>query len=230
MKNTKVLCVTDDFETYHLLDCIIKQSSLELAVASSIDEARQKISRMYFDICLIDFCGNGMDALAVCAQLRPQFTNPILVFEYDGREPRALQAYRAGVDEYIAKPIGLQLVMAKVMVWLRRSQWISANSQNRFKVGELKLNPDNQQLVNSNGTSIKLTELEFRLLSLLVSNQGQVLDKNYILRRVWKHNVDGDANLVKNVIYRLRRKIEPEPKRPRYIQTMAGRGYLFQNS
>jgi DNA-binding response OmpR family regulator len=92
-------------------------------------------------------------------------------------------------------------------------------------VGDLRLDPAWRTILTADGSAIKLSTLEFRLLHLLMINRGQVLPSDIIVDRVWGYGGEGDSTLLKNLVYRLRRKIEPDPRQPRYIQTVAGEGY-----
>jgi DNA-binding response OmpR family regulator len=139
-----------------------------------------------------------------------------------------LEAYEAGVDEYIVKPVGPLLFVAKVIAWLRRSWTVPAEALDNLEVAGFRLDTSRRQLIIANASPVRLTNLEFRLLHLLMSHHGQVLDSNIVIDRVWGHTGQGDSTLLKNVVYRLRRKIEADPSRPRHLQTIAGEGYTFQ--
>jgi len=121
-----------------------------------------------------------------------------------------------------------RLLLAKVRDWLRRSWTIAAEALDPLQVGDLRLESTGRQVVTADGYGVKLTNLEFRLLHLLMSDAGQALESNVIVDRVWGHTGGGDSVLLKNLVYRLRRKIEPEPSEPRYIETVAGEGNTFQ--
>lgn len=105
----------------------------------------------------------------------------------------------------------------------------SPESTLTLKIGDLQLNPV-KQVVLINNKPIKLTPLEFEVLYMLMNHAGQTLSKDLLVSRVWGYTDDADANLLKYVIYRLRRKIEPDPKHPRYILTVSGEGYVFDDT
>ncbi|MCB9446528.1 MAG: response regulator transcription factor [Ardenticatenaceae bacterium] len=98
-----------------------------------------------------------------------------------------------------------------------------------LQIGSFQLDPVQRQLTISHGNIVKLTNLEFRLLHLLMSHQNKVLEPNYIVECVWGYSGDGDNVLLKNVVYRLRRKIETDSSQPRYLRTVTGKGYVFQS-
>jgi len=143
-------------------------------------------------------------------------------------ESHILKAYQAGVDECVAKPVSPALFLAKVKVWLRHSWTIPAEGLEFMQISDLYLDTHGRKVIRGAGEGIKLTNLEFRFLYLLMNNPGRILETEYIVERVWGYYGDGDSNLLKNLVYRLRRKIEPDHNSPRYIHSEPGIGYKFQ--
>jgi DNA-binding response OmpR family regulator len=139
-----------------------------------------------------------------------------------------LAAYEAGVDEYVALPIGPRLFLAKVTAWLRRSWTVSASALDALHVGPVQLDGKKREVVAPSGRAIKLSNLEFRVLHFLMSHYGQVVETDLLVERVWGYTESEGASLVKNVVYRLRQKIEPDPSHPRFIRQVAGLGYIFR--
>ena len=128
-----------------------------------------------------------------------------------------------GVDECVVKPISPAIFLAKIMAWAKRSWTIPMSP---VRAGKLKLEPARRSAVEPGGEEIKLTNLEFRLLHLLMSRPGYVFKNDEIMQTVW--SVQGDPAVLKNVIYRLRKKLDIETDKPTYlIQTWPG-GYSFQ--
>ena len=123
------------------------------------------------------------------------------------------------------RPIGLPLFVCKVRAWLRHSWTIPARALRQREGAGLRLNPAERQIVVGDSV-VRLTNLELRLLHLLMSHEGQILSGEQIVSRVWGHDY-GDRGMLKNVVYRLRRKLEPDPDMPRYLHTVSGEGYLY---
>jgi len=228
MMNGRVLLVSDDPETAQIWAYALGQTGVEVVLASSAEEAITRWADGVFDLVLIDVSTPQLDGIDLCQRLRAEAVNPILLLTPTTDEAHLLEAYQAGADECIAKPISPSLLLTKVKTWLRRSWTIPTEALDTLQVGDLHLDPARRQVVSPTGSIVKLTNLEFRLLHLLMSHQTQVLDPNVIIDRVWGYTGGGDTVLLKNVVYRLRRKIEPDPTQPRYIQTLAGEGYTFQ--
>jgi DNA-binding response OmpR family regulator len=224
----KVLLVSDDSESAGFWAYALGQKGLEVVRAGSAEEALDRWRAETFDLIIIDVYTPQLDGVDLGRRLRAEAVNPILLLTPDGAEANLLEAYQAGVDECVVKPISPRLLLAKVRDWLRRSWTIPAEALNTLQAGDLRLESTGRQVVTADGYGIKLTNLEFRLLHLLMSHAGQVLELNAILDRVWGHTGGGDSVLLENLVHRLRRKIERNPSMPRYIQAVTGDGYTFQ--
>jgi len=224
----RLLLVSDDPETGRLWAYAFSQWGLEVVLVGSAEEALDRWGMESFDLIIVDYHGLQLDGIDVCRTLRAEAISPILLLTPSGNEAHVLEAYEAGVDECIIKPIGPPLFLAKVRAWLRRSWTIPAEALDTLQVGDLQLDPSRRRVMTATGSVIKLTNLEFRLLQLLMSHPGQVLESDVIMDRVWGYTGGGDSVLLKNLVYRLRRKIEPEPSEPRYVETVSGEGYTFQ--
>jgi DNA-binding response OmpR family regulator len=177
---------------------------------------------------IIDLYSPQGNASQTCRQLRTEIVNPILLFTNNRSEPEVLKAYEAGVDEYVIKPVSPLVFLAKVTAWLRRSWTLPADMLEIVQAAEFRLDPSARLLLRADGTTVKLTNLEFRLLHFMMLNQNQVLTGVLIVERVWGYSWHGDSSVLKNVIYRLRRKLEPDPQNPSYLKTIPGEGYMFR--
>jgi len=136
-----------------------------------------------------------------------------------------LGAYKAGVTDCVTKPVAPALFLAKVEALLNIMQHEVSDTSDVLQLGDLCLNLDRRVVIFTDGREIKLTRLECRLLALLMRNPGRLIETNTIIEHVWGYD-DGDGTVLKNLVYRLRKKIEPEPKQPRYILWME-EGYTF---
>lgn len=227
--DARVLLVSDEPETGQVWGCTLHHKGVKVRYVRSPEEALEQWAKDIFDLVIIDVYTPQLNGIELGRRLRAEVINPILLFTFRQDEAYILEAYRAGVDECILKPISPLLSGAKVVAWLRRSWTVSAKALAICQAGKLRLDPTQRQLSFDGNQAIKLTNLEFRLLHLLMNHQGQVLETNLIIDRVWSnYNNCGDSILLKNLIYRLRHKIELDPHQPRYILTVAGEGYTFQ--
>lgn len=225
-----VLLVSDDPSVGQIWAFALRQMGTEPVAIRTAPEALQRWVEGAFDLIIIDVHSQQLDGINLCRQLRTEAVNPILLFTPVADEAHVLEAYQAGADECVVKPVSPSLFVAKVRAWLRRSWTMPAEALGCLQAGDLNLDPGGRMVKAAGGSSVKLTNLEFRLLYLLMRHPGQVLPSDLIVDRVWGYQAGGDSALLKNVVYRLRRKIEPEPGQPKYIETVAGEGYSFRST
>ena len=167
------------------------------------------------------------DRMDLYQKFRAVSVAPILLFLPAYHEAEILQAYEAGVDDVVVKPISPAIFLAKIRAWIRRSWTVPTAELSQVKAGKHRLDPARRCLITPDGVGINLTNLEFRLLHLLMSRPGHVFSAEDIIQAIWGGYGNGDHVLLKNVVYRLRRKIEADPGRPVFLQTWQ-RGYSFQ--
>src|SRR5258708_30970031 len=175
------------------------------------------------DLIVIDVNAPHAQRIELCKRFRSLSASPILLFLPTNNESEILEAYQAGVDECVLKPISPAVFLAKIVAWVRRS-WTVPMSP--VRAGKLKLDPARRSAIEPNGEEIKLTNLEFRLFHLLMSRPRYFFKNEEIMQMVW--GVPSDLGVLKNVIYRLRKKLDLDSGRAPYlIQTWPG-GYSFQ--
>lgn len=225
----RVLVVSDDYDSARIWSFILQEKNIETTISSSQEEALQVWLDIIPDLIVIDMHSSEFDGISLSSQIREQGVVPILLLTPRNNETHILEAYQAGVDECVVKPISPALFLVKAKAWLRRSWSMPAESLDLLQVGRLRLDPTRRLVTTEDEQTINLTNLEFRLLHLLMTHPGWVLTTEDIVQKVWGYYGNGDSNLLKNVIYRLRRKIDPDPANPRFIHTEAGLGYKFQD-
>jgi DNA-binding response OmpR family regulator len=179
------------------------------------------------DIILFDHDPAEPSVIDLIRELREQAVVPILLLSSERADKFILEAYKAGVDEYILKPIPPALLQAKVRSWLRRSWSIPVDMLDSLKVGEVQFLPSERSIVLDDQTPIRLTNLELRLMFYLMSHAGRTVTAEELCHRVWGSYAEGKKTTLKNVVYRLRMKIEMDPAHPHYILTVSGVGYQF---
>lgn len=168
------------------------------------------------DLLLPD--GSGTD---VCRELRRWNTAPILVLSAVGEEKEKIEALDAGADDYVTKPFSGDELLARLRAALRRA---APSPDPIVEVGELRIDLD-KRTVSMAGAPVSLTPIEYDLLRLLAENQGKLLTHPMILRAIWGPAFQEESNYLHVHVSHLRRKIEPDPARPRYILNQAGVGY-----
>jgi len=227
--SARVLVVSEDPQLSRSWIAVMQQEFDSLLLGPG-DDLSVWLAGWLPDLVLVDTFRLSPITIELIASIRATITAPILLLCAQEDEIAILQAYQAGADECVAKPVSPVLLLAKISACLRRIQVFLSQSQiDKFSLGgDLIFFPLQRTINNSSGGVVKLTNLECRLLSLLVLYSGRTLSTEYIASRIWGHPVVGDQILVKNVVYRLRRKIEPDTKHPRYLLTMGDHGYSFQ--
>ena len=223
----KVFVVCDQSDTAPVWGYILRQNGLTVILESSLDNALERWSAEIPDLVVIDVDTNRQDPLEVCRHFRAIGLAPILLFLPHHHETLILNAYAAGVDDVVVKPISPAIFAAKIAAWVRRSWTIPVDRLGLVSTGRHRLDPQRRCLCGPNGKEVRLTNLELQLLHLLMSEPGQVFNSEEIIRTIWGQYGTGDNVLLKNVVYRLRKKIEADPAEPILVQTWP-RGYSFE--
>lgn len=219
----RVFVICDQDTTAPIWGYIIREKGLVAILETSVQRAMERSIEEIPDLIVIDVNAPHAQRIELCRKFRSLSSSPILLFLPTNNETEILEAYQAGVDECVVKPISPAIFMAKIMAWAQRS-W--AVPMSPVRAGKLKLDPARRSALEPNGEEIKLTNLEFRVLHLLMSRPGYVFKNDEIMQNVW--GAEGDAAVLKNVVYRLRKKLDLDiEKSPYLIQTWPG-GYSFQ--
>jgi len=224
----KVLLVCDDPEVGKQWVDHLTESHLESALVTESDLVLELWAMEIPDLVVIDEVRGKIDSIEVIRFLRENSITPILLMTLATDETVILNAYETGADECVTKPVSLALFMAKVRSLLKRASNIPIEELEIRKNGNISLDPKMRQIELGSGVKIKLTVLEFRLMFLLMGNPKKTISTNELIERVWGLNDFGSGALVKNVVYRLRKKIEANPNEPVHLFTDAGFGYRFE--
>ena len=222
----KIFVLCDRSDTLPLWGYVVRQQGLVAILETDVDKAMERWSAEMSELVVIDLNNSSQEPLELCRLFRSNSVAPILLFLPTYHETQILDAYALGVDDVIVKPVSPPIVMAKLMAWLRRSWVMPTDGLDSVKVGKYRLVPVLRSLVDPNEVHIRLTNLEFRMLHLLMSRPGHVFPADEIVQSIWGGYGNGDTVLLKNVVYRLRRKIEVDPANPLILKTWPG-GYSF---
>jgi DNA-binding response OmpR family regulator len=223
----KIFVVCDQRDTAPVWGYLLGQQGLTVVLETSIGKALDRWANEITDLVVIDVDIPHEDRMELYESFRAVSVAPILMFLPAYHETQILEAYASGVDEVVVKPISPALFLAKIVAWVRRSWTVPVDGLSLVKAGKHRLDPTTRCLTDPTGNEIKLTNLEFRLLHILMSRPATVFTAEDIIQAIWGAFGSGDQVLLKNVVYRLRRKIEDDPSRPALLQTWQG-GYSFQ--
>lgn len=222
----RVLVVDDELAIRRFLRTILSAHGYKVFEAANGWEAIQAAAAHKPDLILLDLGLPDLDGVEVIRQLREWTETPIIVVSVRERENEKVAALDAGADDYLTKPFGTGELLARMRVALRHSA--SSHAEPIIEIGDLKIDLA-RRLVTIGGAEISLTPTEYKLLSVLARHAGKVLTHKQLLREVWGPGYEDATHLLRVNISNLRSKIEPDPKRPYYIQTETGVGYRFRS-
>ena len=217
----RILVVDDEPQILRALQTALRGAGYDVETAASAAEALSKAAAHPPDGFILDLIlpdGSGID---VCRELRSWTQAPIVVLSAVGEETDKVAALDAGADDYVTKPFGIDELLARVRAVLRR---IGPGLERVVELGDLEIDLE-KKLVRVRGRRIRLTPTEFALLGVLARNSGKLMTHTAILHEIWGPNLGSESHYLHVYVSQLRRKIELDPARPRYLLTEAGAGY-----
>ena len=224
--NTRILIVDDEIEIRRALQRNLIAHGFDVTTVGSGEEALDEVTLHRPDLMLLDLGLPGMSGLEVCKRVRAISNLPIIVLSVKDTERDKVHALDLGADDYVAKPFGIDEVLARVRVALRHLSQLQSSTGSTFVAGPLRVDFAQHQ-VYVNGHEVKLTPTEYDLLTTLIKNSGKIMTRQMLLSQVWGTGYGTEAHYLHVYIGQLRRKIEPDPAHPRFIITVSGVGYRF---
>jgi len=222
MTGARILVVDDEPQILRALETTLRGAGYEVQTAATGEEALTLAAVSPPEGIILDLVLPGKSGVEVCRELRELSEAPVLILSVVGEEREKVAALDAGADDYVTKPFGVDELLARLRAALRRV----GPAQPVIRIGELEIDLD-KQAVHVDGELVQLTPHEFGLLRLLAVNEGRLLTHQAILREVWGHAYQTESHYLHVYVSQLRRKIERDPTRPRYLLTEAGAGYRF---
>jgi DNA-binding response OmpR family regulator len=208
-----------------VLTLVLQRAGLAVTTGDDLEHALQIWSDRPADLVLIAL---GGDCVKDVNHVRSETTVPMVVVTNQSDEETHYQLLEAGADLVIARPFSARLLIAQVRALSRRAGGIPLSSLPTMSVAGLTLDPATRSVQLVDRAARRLTHLEFRLLYTLLMHRGQVLSTETIVEQVWGYTGEGDKDLVRGLIRRLRIKVEADPAEPLYILTVPGLGYSFR--
>lgn len=221
----RVLVVEDEPRMQRLLETLCDANGYVVVTAADGASGVARAADHQPDLVLLDLGLPDLDGLEVTRRLRSWSAVPIIVLSARGREHDKVEALDAGADDYLTKPFGAQELLARMRAALRRHAR-GADASPVVTVGEIELDLSTRR-VRLRGEEVHLTPLEYRLLTTLARHAGRVLTHRQILAAVWGPGAVEQTHYVRIYASQVRRKIEDDPARPRYLLTESGVGYRF---
>ncbi len=218
-----VLLIEDDEETAEFVSRLLHGAGYETSIVDRGEDALQRIAEIGPDIVLLDIRLPDISGIEILRQIRANSIMPIIVVSGFGKDNERVIALESGADDFIVKPFSSPELVARVKALLRRVEW-GPKSKNVLSVRGLLIDIPRRQ-ASINGRELRLTPIEYDILTTLMRSAGRVISHDELLDTVWGEQYVGDFSVLRVNISRLRYKIEKYPRHPVYIVTVPGQGY-----
>jgi DNA-binding response OmpR family regulator len=226
----KALVVDDDRVLADLVSFTLRRTGYEVVIAGDAGSALRRWAEDGPDLIILDVNLPGtteiQDGFAICRRIRKESDVPIILLTVRGEEKDIVYGLEAGADDYILKPFSPRQLVARVQAVMRRSHPTSNTRPTKFSAEELEFNPKLREVYFGDDAPRSLTQLESKLLESLMLNTGQAMTFDDLISDVWGPG-GGTAEMLRQLVKRLRSKVEKDPANPHYIQNLPGLGYAF---
>jgi two-component system KDP operon response regulator KdpE len=226
VKGAVILVIEDEPGILRALKTNLTGHGFQVTSAETGAGGMQAYEQRRPDLVLLDLGLPDMDGNEIIRTIRRDVSTPIIVLSVRGAEREKVESLDAGADDYLTKPFGVEELLARIRVALRHAARPEAGTAAVLKTGELEVDIE-RRLVRVAGSEVHLTPTEYDLLRAFVSHPDKVFSDRMLLREVWGPEYGDEAHYLHVYVARLRKKIEPDPQRPRYIITEPGVGYRF---
>jgi len=216
-----ILVVDDDDRLRELLREYLSENGFRVTTAEHAEDARSRLRGLEFDLLVVEVMMPGEDGLALTASLRQVSRVPILLLTAMGEPEDRVQGLERGADDYMTKPFEPRELVLRIETILRRNAMAAPDPV--ISIGEFVFDIGRQELRHDDAI-VRLTTIEANLLSALARNPGATMTRDELIAQC---RIDGGARTVDVQVTRLRRKIEPDPREPRYLHTVRGQGYVL---
>jgi two-component system KDP operon response regulator KdpE len=224
---TRVLVVDDEPQIVRALTISLTAHSYDVTSARNGKEALELARSTMPDIVVLDLGLPDIDGIDVVRALREHSTVPIIILSGRNQGASKVRALDAGADDYVTKPFDLEELLARLRAAERRAPVL--DSPLVLKVGELTIDLQAHRINNGAADfDVRLTPTEWQLLEVLIRNPGKLITQRNLLRAIGRANFVDESHYLRQFMNQLRRKLEPDPARPRYLLTEPGMGYRFQ--
>ena len=219
--SARILVVDDERQILRALQTSLRGAGFEVETAETAETALAAAAMRPPEALIVDLVLPDGTGTEVVRELRTWSSAPVIVLSAVGDEHEKIAALDAGADDYVTKPVGIDELIARLRAVLRRA---TPSAEPVLTIGELQLDREKREL-RVGDKPVHLTPHQFDLLRVLASNEGKLLTHRAILQEVWGPGYGSESNLLHVHVSQLRRKIEPDPARPRYLLTEPGAGY-----
>ena len=222
---TRVLVVDDEAPILRALRINLTARQYEVSTAADGTSGLEAMARDRPDVLILDLGLPDMDGTDVIRGVRGWTSAPIIVLSAWGQESQKVAALDAGADDYVTKPFGMDELLARLRAAVRRAS--PAPDEPLMATADFTVDLAAKRVTRDSG-DIRLTPTEWQLLEILVRNADRLVTQRQLLQEVWGPSYHSEANYLRVYVANLRRKLEPDPSRPRYLLTEPGMGYRFR--
>jgi DNA-binding response OmpR family regulator len=228
--SVRILLVDDERSVQTLLAYPLLKDGYEVISAHDGREALDRFAQQRFDLVVLDIMLPKIDGIEVCRRLRSRSQVPIIMLTAKDDEIDKVLGLEMGADDYITKPFSVREFRSRVRAALRRSEMLRARGGGEAPIvsGQLEIDFD-RRTVAVRGEEVRLTYVEFEILSALAAAPGRVLTREVLLEQVWGDSAYRDPRTIDVHIRHLREKLERDPRQPEYLLTVRGVGYRFRD-
>ena len=221
-----IIIIEDEKNICNFIETVLTPQNYHVVCAYTGADGLKQINTHKPDVVLLDLGLPDMDGLEIIEEVRTYSSVPIIVISARTLERSKVAALDMGADDYLTKPFGTAELLARIRTALRHSQK-TANENTRYEVGDLMIDFE-RRLVKVKDQDVHLTQIEYKLVSLLAQNAGRVLTYETIISKIWGPYADSDNQILRVNMAHIRRKLEENPAEPQYIFTEIGVGYRMR--
>lgn len=227
IETARVLVVDDEPQITRVLKTVLSSQGYEVRSASEGESALASFREWTPELVITDLCMPHMDGVELCRRIRETSSVPIIVLSVRGEERTKVDALDSGADDYVTKPFGIEELMARVRVALRRTGTSSSSEDSgSFEAGDFRIDMEARR-VHTQGREVRLTPKEFDLFVYMARHPSRVLTHAALLEAVWGQASQEQPEYLRVFMGQLRKKLEPDPANPRYLVTEPWVGYRF---
>ena len=227
MNGSRILVVDDEPQIRRVMRLTLCAAGYLVSEARSGEEGLDKLREERFDLVLLDVNLPGIGGIETCRQIRARSDTHVMMVTVRNTNQDAVAALDAGADDFVTKPFSIEVLLARIRAILRRSPLAVDAGADIVRFGNVEVRMSARR-VTVNANEVRLTPKEFDLLRFLVSNDDVALPHDRILQAVWGPDYGNEVQYLRVFIKQLRKKLEPDPARPRYILTEPWLGYRFR--
>jgi two-component system OmpR family response regulator len=231
-----ILVVDDHLDICEPLAAYLRRQDMQVSMAFNAAQARRQLSRQAFDLVVLDVMMPGEDGLSLCRHIGQQYGTPVILLTAMSSLANKVSGLDNGADDYVVKPFDPQELLARIKTVLRRLTRVLpavvvpqpvARAIHRYVFDEWTLDVERRELLDRDGVAVTLSSVEYRLLRVLVEHPNTVLSRDKLMDLTAGTDAQVFDRSIDSQVSRLRKKLEPDPRRPSLLKTVWGNGYLL---